>query len=145
MSDNVLVKGSMVNFIPLFSPAIVTPLPDTLSTSVSNVQINGKPVCLEGDENKVKVAGCLYFSAPFIIPGQGELTISELADNQKSKAVRCNGKAMLLVGKMFGAKCKVKTAAKFQPPPSPSMVSDPNPQYMGQGMFITTNNSVSAS
>ena len=142
MADFVLKKGDLANFLPTFPPANVVPKPGPLKASASNVRINGKKVCLAGDEGKVKVGGCLYMAGAFVIPGTGTLKIARLSGNQKSKKVKCNGKPLLLKGGQFQSECKVGSQAKN---PGPPPVPDPNPKYNGKGMFVTTNVNVKAS
>ncbi len=140
MPENVLIKDDMVMFDPIFTPAVMTLLPSTLSASASNVKINGQSVCLAGDEEEVILAGCMYFAPPFIVPGEGELSISNLADCQLSQNVRCNSKALLLACDLFEAELQVNTPAQ-----SPPSMVDLNLTYLGQGTFISTNYSVKAS
>ena len=101
--------------------------------------LNGKMLCVDGDETKVSVPGCTYMTPQYSIPGTGTLKIAALAGNQKATKTNTGAKAVLLKGGNFTAKFEVQSPAQ-QPPPGPgSPIPDAMPQYAGNGMFITTN------
>lgn len=131
-------------FQPAFGQATVVVQPgNMMGTGKSNVE--GKPVCVEGDEKKVMVPGCTYMAGQYSIPGVGMLTIDSLAGDQKAKKSKSGGKKIILKGSNFNAKFKVLQPA-MQPPPGPgSPVPDSNPEYSGKGQFITTNMTVKGS
>ena len=136
MSDYILIDGDIVLFLPSFPPALVIPLPATLKGSGKN-NAHKKVVCIEGDEKEVKVQGCMYMAAPYVIPGVGTLKIDALAAEQKAEKTQSGGKAVLLKGKSFKALFEVQTPAQMPPPAS---TPDPNPSYSGgKGMFISKN------
>ncbi len=138
MGDFILITGDKANFIPAFGAAIVVVQPGTMEGS-GKLTLNGKKVCVDGDESKVSVPGCMYMTPQYAIPGTGTLTIDALAGNQKAKHTTTEGKAVLLKGATFTAKFEVQSPAK-QPPPGPGPpIPDATPQYSGNGMFITTN------
>lgn len=145
MGDFILRQGDKVNFLPAFPPAIVEVKPGQLKATSQNVQINGKAVCLAKDSQNVKVAGCMYTAPPFVMPGSGTLSIAQLAPNQSSKKVRCNGKPLLLKGTQCQARFKVASGAKTPPAPPVAPAPDPMPQYMGFALLLNSNNVVSAS
>ncbi len=136
MSDFILTTGDQVMFNPTFGQAIVVVRPGNLIGS-GNDKVNGKIVCVDGDEKKVMVPGCSYITSQCSIPGVGMLTIESLAGDQKAKKTRSGGKPVLLKGSNFKAKFQVMVPA--QQPSSPSPIPDSTPQYSGSGMFITTN------
>jgi len=142
MASLIILKGDKVNFLPAFAPSIVMVQPAQMQASSQNVRINGKAVCLAKDSQNVKVAGCVYMSGAFVVPGSGALSIEQLAANQTSSKVRCNGKPLLLQGMQYQAKFKVESQAQMLPPASSP---DPMPQYAGFGVFLPTNKSVRAS
>ncbi|MCK6592831.1 MAG: hypothetical protein L6Q76_35200 [Polyangiaceae bacterium] len=121
MPDVILLEGDTVSFLPSFGAAVVVPQPGTLQGS-GPATVNGKKVCVEGDESKVSVAGCTYITPQFSIKAQKTAT---------------GGKAVLLKGKQFTAKFEVQSPAKQ--PTQAGPVPDPTPQYSGSGMFISTN------
>ena len=138
MTDFILIDGDVVNFMPNFGPAIVLVQPGKMRGS-GPATINGKKICVDGDEKNVSVSGCTYMTPQYSIPGTGTLKIAALAGNQKAKKTNTGGKLVLLKGANFTAKFEVQSPAK-QPPPGPgSPIPDATPQYSGNGMFITTN------
>ena len=138
MPDFILIEGDKANFMPNFGQAVVVVQPGELKAS-GPATLNGKKVCVDGDEKKVSVSGCTYMTPQYSIPGTGTLKIAALAPNQKANKTKTGGKAVMLKGGNFTAKFEVQSPAK-QPPPGPvSPIPDPTPQYSGNGMFITTN------
>jgi len=138
MSDLILIEGDKAMFLPTFGPAIVVVKPGDLKAS-GPATVNGKKVCVDGDETKVSVPGCVYMTPQYSIPGTGTLKISALAGNQKAKKTKSGNKPVLLKGESFTAKFEVQSPAK-QPPPGPgSPIPDPTPQYSGTGMFVSMN------
>jgi hypothetical protein len=140
MGDFILIDGDKANFIPAFGIATVVVRPGDLQGS-GPATIGGKKICVEGDESKVSVPGCMYTAGPFSIPGTGTLKIDSLGGDQTAKKTKTGGKAVLLKGTMFTAKFEVQSPA--QQPSAPSPVPDGTPSYTGQGTFITTNLKVS--
>lgn len=141
MSDFVLIDGDQAVFLPAFSPAVVVVQPGKLAGS-GPATVNGKAICVDGDESKVSVPGCAYMTPSHPIPGTGTLKIAALAGNQKATKTKTGGKPVLLKGAMFTAKFEVQSPAQQPTPTGP--VPDGSPQYSGQGQFITTNTKVSA-
>src|SRR5262245_41468941 len=124
--------------MPNFGAAVVVVQPGKLQGN-GPATLNGKKVCVDGDEKNVAVAGCTYMTPQYSIPGTGTLKIAALAGNQKAQKTQTGGKPVLLKGSNFTAKFEVQSPAK-QPPPGPgSPIPDPTPQYTGKGMFMTTN------
>lgn len=138
MPDFILIDGDKANFLPNFGAAVVVVKPGDLKGS-GPATLNGKKICVDGDEKNVAVPGCVYVTPQYSIPGTGTLKIAALAGNQKAKKTKTGGKVMLLKGGNFTAKFEVQNPAK-QPPPGPGApIPDPNPKYSGNGTFITTN------
>ena len=138
MGDFVLVDGDIVNFLPNFGPAVVVVQPGSLKGS-GPATLNGKKICVDGDEQDVSVPGVTYMTPQYSIPGTGTLKIAALAGDQKAQKTQTGGKPVLLKGGQFTAKFEVQSPAQ-QPPPGPgSPLPDATPQYSGQGMFVTTN------
>jgi hypothetical protein len=143
MSDFILVDGDVVMFMPSFAAATVIVRPGTLAGS-GPATIGGKKVCVDGDESRVSVRGCMYMTPQYSIPGTGTLEISALAGNQKARHTSTGGKPVLLKGGNFTAKFEVQSPAT-QPPPAPGPpIPDATMQYSGSGMFVTTNMKVTA-
>ncbi len=138
MADFILIEGDKAIFLPNFGAALVVVKPGDLKGS-GPATLNGKKVCVDGDEKNVSVPGCMYMAPPYVIPGTGTLKIAALASNQKAQKTETGGKPVLLKGSNFTAKFEVQSPAK-QPPPGPgSPIPDATPQYSGSGMFVTTN------
>jgi len=138
MNKLILIDGDKAIFLPAFGAATVVVQPGTLQAS-GPATCGGKKICVDGDESKVAVAGCMYVTAQHSIPGTGTLKIASLAGDQKARMTNSGGKAVLLKGSQFIAKFEVQSPAQ-QPPPGPgSPVPDATPQYSGQGMFMPGN------
>lgn len=136
MADFILIEGDKANFIPAFGIAMVVVKPGDLKGS-GPATIGGKKICVEGDEAKVSVPGCLYTAGPFSIPGTGTLKIAALAGDQTAKKTKTGGKAVLVKGTIFTAKFEVQSPA--QQPTATGPVPDNTPSYSGQGTFIASN------
>lgn len=134
MADYVLLDGDLVLFTPSFGAATVVVQPGTLIAS-GPATVNGKKVCVAGDEKSVSVAGCSYITPSHPIPGTGTLEIAALAGDQTAGKTRSGGAPVLLVGGRFQAAFVVQAPAKQPQPPLP----DPTPRYVGSGTFVTTN------
>jgi hypothetical protein len=138
MTDFILIHGDKANFIPSFGLATVAVRPGDMIGS-GPATFDGKRICLEGDESRLSVPGCLYFTPQYSIPGSGTLKIATLAGNQKAGKIKAGDKAVLLKGGNFTARFEVQFPAQ-QPPTGPNPpIPDPTPQYSGSGMFITAN------
>ena len=142
MGDKVLTDGDTVVFLPAFSSAIVVVQPGRIPGS-GPAAIGGKKICVDGDEARVSVPGCMYMTPSHPIPGVGTLKIATLAANQKARTTRTGGKPVLLKGSLFTARFEVQTPAQQPTPTGP--VPDATPQYSGQGQFMPINQQVSAS
>jgi len=139
MSDFILITGDKAMFNPNFGQAIVTVRPGDL-IGTGKDKINGKLVCVDGDEKKVIVPGCNYMTPQYSIPGVGMLTIESLAGNQKAQKTKSSGKPVLLKGASFQAKFQVMVPA--QQPSIPNPISDSTPEYSGTGTFNSMNTKV---
>jgi hypothetical protein len=138
MGDFIIIDGDIANFIPAFGQAVVVVQPGNITGS-GPATINGKPICVDGDEASVEVPGCMYIAGPYSIPGSGTLKIDALAGNQLASKTNTGGKKVILKGSQFTAKFEVQSPAQ-QPPPGPgSPIPDSTTSYSGQGMFVTTN------
>lgn len=137
MSDLILIDGDIVNFLPNFGAAIVVVRPGTFQAS-GPATLNGKKICVDGDEKEVSVPGCVYMTPQYSIPGTGTLKIAALAANQKAQKTQTGGKKVLLKGGNFTAKFEVQNPAKQPQPPAPPL-PDATPEYSGNGTFVTTN------
>jgi Contractile injection system spike tip protein len=143
MADFILVENDIANFLPAFGAATVVVQPGTLKAS-GPATVEGKKICVDGDESQVEVTGCAYVAPPHTIPGTGTLKIAALGNDQKATKTNDGGKAVLLKGSQFDAKFEVQSPAQ-QPPPGPgSPIPDTLTQYSGKGTFTTFNTKVQA-
>lgn len=136
MPDFILITGDKAMFNPTFGQATITVRPGDL-IGTGKDKINGKLICVDGDEKKVIVPGCPYITPQYSIPGVGMLFIQSLAANQKAKKTKSGGKPVLLKGASFNAKFTVMVPA--QQPSAPNPIPDNTPQYSGTGTFISMN------
>lgn len=136
MADYILIDGDKAMFTPSFGAATVVVQPGTLTAS-GPATINGKKVCVSGDEKSVSVKGCTYMTSSHTIPGTGTLEIASLAGDQTATKTRSGDTKVLLVGSSFTASFSVQSPA--QQPTSAGPVPDPAPKYSGTGSFVTTN------
>lgn len=139
MSRFILVDGDIAIFMPIFGKAIVTVRPGRLKASGRST-LEGKKICIDGDEKKLSIYGCIYVSAPYIAPGIGTLKIRSLGIDQKAKKTYSGRKKVLLKGSIFIAKFQVQSPAIKPPtvplePPTPDLIRE----YLGTGTFFTTN------
>lgn len=137
MADFVLMEGDKAIFLPNFGVAVVVVRPGDLRGS-GPATLNGKKLCVDGDEKNLQVPGCVYTTPQYSIPGTGTLKIAALAGNQKATKTRTGGKAVLLKGGSFTASFEVQSPAQQPAPPGPP-IPDATPKYSGSGLFITTN------
>lgn len=134
-----IITGDKAIFDAPFAPATVMAPPGTISGS-SRAKVNGPIVCVEGDEATVIVAGAVYFTPSFPIPGAGTVTIESLAADQKARKGKSGAKAVILKGTKFRARFQVNAPAQIIVAGAP--VFDTTPVYSGTGSFLTTNTKV---
>ena|SRR5271166_3748053 len=137
MADFILIDGDKAIFLPNFAAAVVVVKPGDLKGS-GPATLNGKKLCVVGDETNVEVPDCTYTTLVYPFPGTGTLKIAELAGNQKAQKTKTGGKPVLLKGGNFTARFEVQTPAE-QPNPTGEPLPDATPQYSGGGKFVTTN------
>jgi hypothetical protein len=132
--DFVILSGDQAIFDPAFAPAIVIPVPGTIS-GTGQAKSNQAATCVEGDEASVVVPGVAYTSGGFAIPGVGTLKIESLGTDQVAQNAKSGGKALILKGVKFRARLEVAAPATNPASRAP----DPDPIYNGTGSFVTTN------
>ena len=138
--DSIIMDGDEVKFLPTFSGAVVSVKPGKIEAS-GKTTINGKKVCVEGDEKKIEITNCSYIMPPFTIPGSGTLKINNLTSGQLTQKTKSGNKSLLLEGKLFIALFEVQSPAELPTPPN---TPDPVPLYIGQGKLISGNNKIKA-
>jgi hypothetical protein len=145
MEDFVIIDGDLVQFLPAFPPANVivqmgrmsaTRFPPSVPGSFT---VNGKAPCVEGDEQRVMVPGCIYMTPQFSIPGIGTLKIEMLTPSNLTQAARIGGKRVIVRGTQFPARFEVQSPARQPPTGASAPMPDPITMYRGLAMFVTTN------
>ncbi|MBI6549644.1 hypothetical protein [Xenorhabdus lircayensis] len=136
MSEAIVTDGDMLQFDPNFGNRQVTvPNPGKISGK-GHAQVNGKKVCILGDEKQVRVSAT-YITATHTTPGTGTITISALDASQQ--AFQCtSGAALIIKGQKFTAMFTPESPAMNNTvnPPQPDV---PAPSF-GKGSFITQQN-----
>ncbi|WP_197486511.1 hypothetical protein [Burkholderia sp. MSMB1589WGS] len=128
MSRLVVVDGDELQFETQFGARMVTPTGPAKINGSGHATINGKRICVKGDEKKVTVQA--NYQSGSYQGGQGIITIKMLASDQE--APRCtSGAAIILKGKKFTALFTVTV-----PGTSPSGDADSSsPESDGNGSF----------
>jgi hypothetical protein len=134
--DYVLIDADQALFEPMFGAAMVVVRPGRLRGS-GPATLNGKRICVVGDEASATVSGCPYCSGAYPIPGTGSLEVASLAGDQRTRTIQSGGQQLLLVGQAFTARFRVESPA--QQPTATGSIPDPIAEYTGQGRFLTTN------
>lgn len=142
MNDFSIGDQTMVMWpVPVFGPAVVTPIPTVIKASAAKTKVCKKKVCLKDDEKSVKAMGCMYINPAYPIPGMGTLKVFKLAPNQLTKKVKVEGKPVILKGIMFDAVFEVMMPGMQLPPPAMGGAPDSMMKYMGgKGQFVELNN-----
>ena len=135
--DVVVLDGDLVMFDTVFAPAIVSVRPFPMQGSGDGGERgNVRKVCVQGDEQRVQVAGCPYTSPPFMTPGVGTLSIQQLSPfgvARKTTSAKTR-RPVLLKGQRFIARFTVQMPA-WMPGPNGVQMLDPRPMYQGFGWF----------
>lgn len=135
MSDYILVDNDIVQFNYDFAPADVNVMDGIIEASGEPL-LNGKKICIDGDQDSVFVPGCVYTVGLHTIIGFGTLRICSLSPHQKAEKLKSNNRSVLLKGTTFEASFSVIIPALMPPPVS---TPDPIAIYYGTGSFDTTN------
>jgi hypothetical protein len=138
MGDFILREDDRAEFNPTFGAASVGVRPGYMKAS-GPATIEGKKLCVAGDEEHLSVPGCTYTTLAHTIPGQGTLKILALGVDQTAKKTRSGGKHVLLKGGTFKAKFEVNISAQQPDPSGGPPKYDTAGTYVGTGEFFTTN------
>lgn len=140
MSNLVVIDGDALTFNPQLDAMITITLPPQPRISGSGeASIEGKKVCIVGDEKQVSFT-VDYIKPPFVAsPGKGTLTIKALASDQQAKFAMAPA-PMILVGSQF--------TTQFQPTkPAQDPQGKPDTELKavtGVGTFINSQTFVTA-
>lgn len=146
MGDKAIVKDDAFTFEATSGArTLAAPLDGKMVAigGMGKVKIQGKEVCVDGDEKLVIPITPQYKTPPFTAaPGAGLGTIAALGGDQKAKKVKVNSKAVILKGSTFQAKFMgTAPAMKPVPPPPPNDLTFAAPS-MGTGTFTATETKV---
>ena len=134
--DFVIITGDQAVWDLSFPPATVIAPPGVIAGTARG-KVSSLVACAEGDESSVVVAGAVYFTPSFPIPGVGTLTIESLGPDQKAQKGKSGSRLLILRGTKFRARLQVSAPA--QVPTATGTAPDPTPIYSGTGSFLTTN------
>ncbi|CND35925.1 hypothetical protein [Yersinia pseudotuberculosis] len=133
MSEAIVIDGDLLMFEPMFGARSVTVISPGKIRGTGHAQINGKKLCILGDETQVNVPA-VYSSSQFPNPGTGTITISLLDSSQQ--ALHCTSGAPLIVkGQQFTATFLVEVPATSSNSGPDNLLSS-----SGKGRFITQQN-----
>ncbi|MCG1040899.1 MULTISPECIES: hypothetical protein [Burkholderiaceae] len=130
MSDWIVVDNDPVMFEPMFGNRVVTVIGPVVIRGTGGATIDGRRICIVGDEKKVQ-AQATYIAGPFV-GGQGRVMILQLLPNQQAPLCT-TGAPMIIKGQQFSARF-IPTV----PATNSSGAPDPMMPSIGKGRFITT-------
>ncbi|WP_426577557.1 hypothetical protein ACP179_05380 [Xenorhabdus stockiae] len=136
MSESIVTDGDILQFEPQFGYRQVKVTIPGKIRGTGHARVNGKKVCILGDEKRVTVSAT-YTTITHMTPGIGTLTISMLDISQL--ALQCtSGAALIIKGKKFMAIFTPKFPAINNTviPPQPDIMTP----SLGTGSFITQQN-----
>lgn len=139
MADYILIEGDKADFSSAFTTVGLTiSHPNGLTVDLKaggKATLGGKKVCVQGDEKKAIISGCMYKTPFHTVDGSGNLKIEALAPDQQARKTKSDGKPVLLKGSLFTAMFEVLTPAQ-----TPQGIAAPAVPYTGNGRFTTNNN-----
>ncbi|ERK05348.1 hypothetical protein L581_2442 [Serratia fonticola AU-AP2C] len=139
MSNLVVIDGDALTFDPQLGAITITPPPQPQIRGSGEASIEGKKVCIVGDEEQVSFT-VDYIKPPFVAsPGKGTLTIKALASDQQA-AFATAPAPIIVVGSQFTTQFQPTTPAQ-----DPQGKPDPNMgPAQGTGTFINSQTFVTA-
>lgn len=143
--DTIIIDGDQVIFQPAMGAATVVVKPGKMIAS-GKTTIKGVAVCVDGDEKRVEVPGCMYITKTHLKPGDGTLKISALASDQLATKSNSGNKAVILQGSEFDAVFEVDSPAEDIKPVASggSPIPDKTGAYEGKGQLIPANTKIKA-
>lgn len=133
MSNMVVIDGDELKFNPQFGFNTVTPPAQTRIRGSGEAYIEGKKICIVGDEKKVTITADYIKPPIFTTPGNGTLTITLLALDQWHEFATTQT-PVIVVGSQF--------VAQFQPiKPAQDLQGKPDTELspaIGSGQFINS-------
>jgi len=111
MSNLVVIDGDVLTFNPQLGAITITPPPQPQIRGSGEASIEGKKVCIVGDEEQVSFT-VDYIKPPFVAsPGKGTLTIKALASDQQA-AFATAPAPIIVVGSQFTTQFQPTTPAQ---------------------------------
>lgn len=111
MSNLVVIDGDVLTFNPQFGAITITPPLLPRIGGSGEASIEGKKVCIVGDEKQVSFT-VEYIKPPFVaFPGKGTLTIKQLESDQQAESTTASA-PMILVGSQFTTQFQPTTPAQ---------------------------------
>ncbi len=113
MSNRVVIDGDALTFNPQLGAVTITPPPQPQIRGSGEASIEGKKVCIVGDEEQVSFT-VDYIKPPFVAsPGKGTLTIKALASDQQAAFATAPAPApIIVVGSQFTTQFQPTTPAQ---------------------------------
>ncbi|WP_034947383.1 hypothetical protein [Erwinia oleae] len=137
MSELIIIDGDALTFEPLFGERTVTVTGVAIIAGSGMADIEHKAICIVGDEKGVTV-NATYTAGPYQVPGQGIITIAQLAADQQ--ALFCTAATPVIVkGTQFIASFRPVSQASSPNGPDSNLAPTP-----GKGQFIPQQNFVKA-
>ncbi|MIP16305.1 hypothetical protein CRQ32_21455 [Salmonella enterica] len=139
MSNLVVIDGDGLTFNPQMGAITITPPPQPRIRGSGEASIEGKKVCIVGDEEQVSFT-VDYIKPPFVTsPGNGTLTIKSLASDQQATFATAPA-PIIVVGSQFTTQFQpVKAAMDPQGKPDKDLKA-----VTGVGTFINSQTFVTA-
>ncbi|WP_299259825.1 hypothetical protein [uncultured Aquimarina sp.] len=135
--DMIIMDGDTVEFSAMAPTTLIPPILKTVIKASGKTTINGKKVCVEGDEKKVEIS-CPYVMSPFM-GGVGTVTIKQLGSDQLTKKTKSGNKRVILKGSILQAELTVDVKGK-----DTNGLEDPIATYQVQGKLIPANTKIKA-
>jgi hypothetical protein len=136
MKDGVLRSNDLLTITiapPAIVPLLAAPIP-LLGTGIRGGAA-GQPICVQGDELPPSIRTPLAYTAPpFVIPGEGMLTIELGADHLGLHTI--GGRPVLLQGGLLHVWFRVTMPASHESSSGP--IPDPMHEKPGTGQFLIT-------
>ncbi len=130
MSSLVVASGDEMVFAPMFGARQVVLTEPATIVGTGQATINGRTVCVLGDEKRVQLLA--QYMLPGYTPGMGLLSIESLSAGQWAPCTT-SGEPLMLSGTMFNARFTPTVPAVMSSPPNTPDMMAPS---MGQGRFI---------
>lgn len=133
MIDPIVLDGDTLVFPPQFGHRTVTIVDARVIRGTGSATVDGKKVCILGDEKHVRLAAT-YVTPAHPVAGGGDVTIAALAADQRAE--HClNGEPLIIKGSVFTAEFTPKTPAHN---PGPPVVQDATTPSQGLGSFVVS-------